>query len=187
VARFYCAARPGYGRVCRLPANTFALVSDSALRIYLLHAFLRNHYQRILAQEWILAWAHRYRSNRLSLVGGDYADEKLSVDQAIKALVETCQKNLRVIDHFGRIGGEEFICLLPETAEPEATLCAERLRRSIEVMRIRLPSGYLQITASIGVAVLNSGHAGWESLLKDADGALYRAKNSGRNRVVLAE
>jgi diguanylate cyclase (GGDEF)-like protein len=108
-------------------------------------------------------------------------------DQTIKSLVETCQKNLRVIDHFGRIGGEEFVCLLPETAQADAMLCAERLRRSIEAMRIELPSGYLHITASIGVAILNSSHVDWQSLLKDADGALYRAKRSGRNRVVLAD
>lgn len=107
-------------------------------------------------------------------------------DLTIKSLVETCEKNLRVIDHFGRIGGEEFACLLPETSQADAMLCAERLRRSIEEMRIALPSGQLKITASIGVAVLNAGHSGWDALLKDADTALYCAKRNGRNQVVLA-
>ncbi|PRC93475.1 GGDEF domain-containing protein [Solimicrobium silvestre] len=106
-------------------------------------------------------------------------------DETIKLLVKTCEQNLREIDHFGRIGGEEFVCILPETAESDAMLCAERLRRSIEEMRIKIPSGYLQVTASIGVAVLIQ-QPDWDALLKDADTALYSAKRDGRNRVVLA-
>lgn len=108
-------------------------------------------------------------------------------DIALKALVEECGTNLRVIDHFGRIGGEEFVCVLPETEETEAMQCAERLRKSIGAMKIAIPGGSLNITVSIGVAVLRPYHTGWSALLKDADTALYQAKQSGRNRVTLAE
>ncbi len=107
-------------------------------------------------------------------------------DQVIKLLVSTCTENLRAIDHFGRIGGEEFVCVLPETGEADALLCAERLRGNIEALRIEVPQGQFQFTVSIGVVTFNPDHAGWSALLKDADAALYRAKREGRNRVVLA-
>jgi len=107
-------------------------------------------------------------------------------DKAIQLLVKTCTENLRAIDHFGRIGGEEFVCVLPETGEAEAMLCAERLRHGIEALCIKTPQGALRFTASIGVAILNPTHADWDALLKDADSALYCAKREGRNRVVLS-
>jgi diguanylate cyclase (GGDEF)-like protein len=107
-------------------------------------------------------------------------------DLAIKALVKTCQDGLRTIDHFGRIGGEEFVCLLPETNDLDAMRCAERLRESIEALRLDTPGGSLQFTVSIGVALLTPRHADWDALLKDADVALYCAKRDGRNRVVFA-
>jgi diguanylate cyclase (GGDEF)-like protein len=107
-------------------------------------------------------------------------------DKTLKALVEICETKLRVIDHFGRIGGEEFVCVLPETDEASAMQCAERLRQSIGAMEINFPGGKLQITVSIGVAVLKPYHENWDALLKDADTALYLAKRSGRNRVTLA-
>lgn len=107
-------------------------------------------------------------------------------DEVIKLLVRTCTDNLRTIDHFGRIGGEEFAGVLPETAATEAVICAERLRRNVEGLRIETSEGPLQFTVSIGVAVLDETHGDWRSLLDEADGALYRAKRAGRNRVVLA-
>lgn len=108
-------------------------------------------------------------------------------DQAIILLVDTCMKNLRSIDHFGRMGGEEFACVFPETGEAEAMLCAERLRQAIEALCIETPKGQLRFTVSIGVAVLNPSHTGWDTLWKDADTALYCAKREGRNRVALAQ
>lgn len=108
-------------------------------------------------------------------------------DEVIRSIVLTCQRNLREIDHFGRIGGEEFVCILPETEEHEAMLCAERLRLAVEEMQIEIPSGKIKVTVSIGVAILHSGHADWASILNDADKAMYLAKQGGRNRVMLAD
>lgn len=107
-------------------------------------------------------------------------------DDVIRSLVATCLGNLRSIDYFGRIGGEEFVCLLPDTGTAEALDCAERLRRKVESVRVDTMLGPLQFTVSIGVALLAPRHAEWSALLKDADTALYRAKAQGRNRVVLA-
>jgi diguanylate cyclase (GGDEF)-like protein len=108
-------------------------------------------------------------------------------DKVLKRLTDTCSQNLRLIDHFGRIGGEEFVCIFPETDEAQAMLCAERLRQSVEAIKIDMPDGPLRFTVSIGVATLNTHHPDLDALLKDADRALYRAKRGGRNRVVLAE
>jgi diguanylate cyclase (GGDEF)-like protein len=107
-------------------------------------------------------------------------------DLVICKLVDTCQVSLRAIDHFGRLGGEEFVCIFPETDAAEALKCAERLRSTVEAARVDTPAGPLQFTVSIGVALLGPGHAGWPDLLKDADVAMYQAKENGRNRVVLA-
>ena len=108
-------------------------------------------------------------------------------DQVIQKLAATCTENLRTIDHFGRVGGEEFVCVLPETGKAEALSCAERLRQAIEALSIDTQQGELHFTVSVGVALLNPELASWAALLKDADTALYKAKNDGRNRVALAE
>jgi diguanylate cyclase (GGDEF)-like protein len=105
-------------------------------------------------------------------------------DRVIKAVTEACLAGVRSIDHVGRIGGEEFVCVLPETDVLAAQACAERLRQTIAGLRLPPPNNGLEFTVSVGVAVLNPEHQSWQALLKDADIALYRAKESGRNRVI---
>lgn len=107
-------------------------------------------------------------------------------DIALRAFAGACRAQLREIDHLGRIGGEEFVCLLPETAASEALACVERVRAGIEALALDTPKGQLRFTVSVGVAVLRPEHVNWESLLGDADAALYEAKCTGRNRVVMA-
>lgn len=107
-------------------------------------------------------------------------------DEVIKQLVTTCLQNLREIDHFGRTGGEEFVCVLPESGQEEAMVCAERLRRSVEATTVETPQGQIRFTVSIGIAALEESNANWEALLNDADRAMYRAKREGRNRIAFA-
>ena len=107
-------------------------------------------------------------------------------DSVIRALADTCVSGLRTIDHFGRIGGEEFVCVMPETDAEEALRCAERLREEISRTRVATPQGPLGFSVSIGVAVLAPGCDTWPQLLHKADCALYLAKHAGRNRCVLA-
>ncbi|MDM5177643.1 GGDEF domain-containing protein [Massilia sp. DJPM01] len=104
-------------------------------------------------------------------------------DEVIRQLVTTCVGTLRQIDHFGRIGGEEFVVIMPETSRDDALHCAERMRSNIEQLRLATPQGTLRFTASFGVATLNEKHPQWSALLSEADAAMYRAKNAGRNRV----
>jgi diguanylate cyclase (GGDEF)-like protein len=107
-------------------------------------------------------------------------------DQVIRILAETCMAELRTIDHFGRIGGEEFVCILPETGKEDAMLCLERLRLKIASLNVQTTQGTLHFSVSIGVALLEPQHKTWSELLKAADMAMYRAKREGRNRTILA-
>lgn len=101
--------------------------------------------------------------------------------QSVSATIAHC---LRADDLFGRLGGEEFVICLPNTAEQEAKVLAERCRSAIAAID-SAPSGFnFSITASFGIAVRPpNGAASFEATLAAADQALYRAKHLGRNRV----
>ena len=108
-------------------------------------------------------------------------------DSVIMKLTAVCQEALRSVDILGRIGGEEFAILLPETAGKEATEIAERLRISIENAKVSLDEGLpIRFTISIGVASFVSRDENIDELLSLADRALYEAKNSGRNKVFVS-
>jgi two-component system cell cycle response regulator len=85
-----------------------------------------------------------------------------------------------------RIGGEEFVLLLPETDEADAETAAERLRKAIQIHTRTLLGENLEVTVSIGVAGASQAMSGFEVMLKRADEALYEAKRTGRNRIVRA-
>jgi diguanylate cyclase (GGDEF)-like protein len=110
-------------------------------------------------------------------------------DTVLKKLAEVCGNMLRDVDIVGRIGGEEFAILLPETDKNEATEVAERLRTAIANAKVSLSTGgqSLHFTVSIGVASLASKGDNLDALLNLADKALYEAKNSGRNRVCITQ
>lgn len=94
--------------------------------------------------------------------------------------------NTRPSDYACRLGGEEFVVIMPRTAGDIACLAAERLRRSVcgsPFHVLGLPQA-LDVTISIGVACCEGGEDSAEALLKRADEALYEAKRAGRNRVV---
>lgn len=108
-------------------------------------------------------------------------------DEAIKAFAQTCLNSLRDVDYLGRLGGEEFAVLLPETDLYHARDVAERLRQQIAAIRLPLEDGqHLSFTTSLGVAALRKGEEGLDGLLARADASLYAAKSNGRNRVETA-
>jgi diguanylate cyclase (GGDEF)-like protein/PAS domain S-box-containing protein len=115
-------------------------------------------------------------------------------DQVLRALADCFRQNTRAIDIAGRYGGEEFVLLLPEILKSEAHQIAERLRQSIAGLSIPIGSenghsspGDISITVSVGVAALSQDGQNLTDLLGRADQALYRAKDSGRNRIVVWE
>ena len=105
-------------------------------------------------------------------------------DQVLVTVAETLGSVLRSADLCGRFGGEEFVCLLPETTETEARIVAERLRRALAEQSAATAEGIVRFTASIGLTVADVSDATVESLLQRADAAMYEAKKAGRNRVV---
>ncbi|GBG14148.1 uncharacterized protein NMK_1708 [Novimethylophilus kurashikiensis] len=105
-------------------------------------------------------------------------------DLVLQHLANICKTTLRDLDVIGRIGGEEFAVLLPETGSDAAEDAAERLRRALADTRVTLPGDKtLSFTVSMGVVTLEGKGASVDTLLNQADQALYLAKNAGRNRV----
>ena len=103
-------------------------------------------------------------------------------DQVLHQLAKLAEATLRPIDVFGRLGGEEFGILLPETGADEALIVAERLRESIAGYAMQLSNGAtLTVTASFGVAVLAPHMTSVATWIEQADAALYAAKAGGRN------
>lgn len=106
-------------------------------------------------------------------------------DLVLQSLADTCRAALRDVDLPGRLGGEEFAVLLPETSGDQALEVAERLRRAMAETPLRLGDGELiRYTVSFGVGTLAGGINNLELLFSQADRALYQAKEQGRNRVV---
>ena len=107
-------------------------------------------------------------------------------DLVLRALADTLRSATRSSEPVARIGGEEFLVLCPRSTADMAAVGAERLRRTVEGCRIKVPSTELSITVSLGVAQRNTHTTDFEAVLKDADNALYAAKRAGRNRVFIA-
>lgn len=118
-------------------------------------------------------------------VNDDYGHD--AGDRVLRSLSEISVLALRGADILGRIGGEEFCVLLPETDAESALDVAERLRQSIARAKISVNSHTLSITVSIGIAIMTPDMHSIDPLLKGADMALYEAKQGGRNRVVMHE
>jgi diguanylate cyclase (GGDEF)-like protein len=108
-------------------------------------------------------------------------------DEVIRTLTRVVLANLRKIDRMFRVGGEEFIVTLPGADSTAAQSAAERIRTAVASEPVTVDGKSIPITVSIGVAVASAPHPGRvDVLLKAVDEALYQAKESGRNRVVVA-
>lgn len=104
-------------------------------------------------------------------------------DELLRTLAKTVSTHKREIDMFGRLGGEEFCLMLPETPLDGAVLVAERIRESWASMEHPFEGAVLRSTVSIGVATLAKTDEDHHALLRRADALLYTAKRAGRNRV----
>jgi diguanylate cyclase (GGDEF)-like protein len=104
-------------------------------------------------------------------------------DAVIRHFASVCRRDMYDTDILARLGGEEFVLLLPDTRGEEAAVRAEQLRRRIEAAPLSLGDAMARITASIGVAEAEADMTRFTDLMKRADKALYEAKRAGRNRV----
>ena len=109
-----------------------------------------------------------------------------SGDEVLRTVASVIKAQLRESDIPARYGGEEFAVLLPYTHIDEAKIVGERLRKAVEETTVSLDNLNINVTISMGLAEFRQDESG-EELFAQADKALYKAKESGRNRVVCAE
>lgn len=151
-------------------------------------AYNRLFFERKIAE--VMARSHRYEEplsmaildlDRFKQVNDTWGHPV--VDAVLKETAALAQAAIRVTDYLVRLGGEEFIILMPQTTIGNAQLAAEKIRRTLEA-HVHPVAG--QVTASFGVAEYLKTES-FEHWYKRVDGALYRAKDNGRNCVVAAK
>jgi len=111
----------------------------------------------------------------------------LAGDEVIKHTAETTRNSIRQSDTAGRYGGEEFGIILPETDAENARIICERIREAIETSLVQTTAGEIKYTISMGISQLTETPENYMQWMQKADEALYQAKESGRNKVIVGE
>lgn len=165
---------------------------EQARTDYLTGLLNRRHFVELAERE--LDRAERYQ-RPLTLLMVDIDHFKLvndtrghaTGDLVLQEVARLIRAAVRSVDIVGRIGGEEFAAVLPEIDEASALDVAQRLRELVEEASIAVPEGVpVKVTISIGIAHLRGRNANLDTLLSEADAAMYSAKESGRNSVVVS-
>jgi diguanylate cyclase (GGDEF)-like protein len=154
-------------------------------------SFNRRYFESFLEEEFIRA--KRYGSS-LSLIFVDLDDlKRVNEDhghsmgsQAIRHVADRMMPLIRTVDKLFRYGGDEFCVVLPETGWKGALEVAERLRTSLEAVPFLQDVGGVELTASFGVASFPEHASSREGLVRAADEAMYRIKQSGKNSISVA-
>ena len=107
----------------------------------------------------------------------------LNGDIVLLNMVSTIKNTIRITDIFGRIGGEEFAVLMPQTNIDDATQLAERIRSNIEKSEVFFDEECVKVTVSIGLSYLQAEDSIIQNILRRADEALFEAKKNGRNQL----
>jgi diguanylate cyclase (GGDEF)-like protein len=162
---------------------------DSAATDSLTGALTRRAFKKDADQLISLALRHRHDLACIALdidhfknVNDTYGHA--TGDQVLKAVAAACKATLRAGDLLGRLGGEEFAILLPHVDRDGAIGVAEKLRMTISALETVAEHHPITITASFGVTSLSVVSKDVETLLAQADAAMYQAKNAGRDRCV---
>ena len=166
-----------------------ALLNERATHDYLTGLVNRQFFQERLEAE--LARAKRYgQTAALLLMDLDHfkrVNDRSghdAGDHVLTSFAGLVQAQVRAVDTVARWGGEEFTVLLPETGLDEAREVAERIRNAVEHHAFEFREDSIDVTVSIGIAVLEGAMDRVEVAMRRADEALYQAKRSGRNRVI---
>ena len=102
-------------------------------------------------------------------------------DRLLQSVASTIRENMRDNDYAFRMGGDEFLILLPETNEEQAYHLAKRMRKEIENKKLQSDTQSYTISVSLGISQFRQNDANLEVVVKRADEALYQVKNSGKN------
>jgi diguanylate cyclase (GGDEF)-like protein len=193
--RSRCAVLPNGGRILTYSDITDLIENAETLqRLATTDALTslnnRRHFLELADTEW--ARFQRYQ-RPLSMLMLDIDHFKsindtfghASGDQAIVAVAHRFKTSQRASDIVGRLGGEEFGILLPETDASQAMIAAERIRKQVAARPLMTRHPERIVTISIGIAAATVSMSGIEALMEAADKALYEAKTGGRNRTVI--
>ena len=168
--------------------NEIKMLKQQVVRDSMTNLINHQHFLELLSQE--ISRAERYK-HPLSLIMADIdhfkeindAFSHLAGDRVIKAVAGSLQQEIRESDHLARYGGEEFAIILPATQIQDAFIVAERIRMTIDSMRIKHEDNLIHFTISFGIASFQAEDGkSQDELIKRADSALYQAKKQGRNR-----
>ncbi|MDP2939738.1 MAG: GGDEF domain-containing protein [Candidatus Omnitrophota bacterium] len=163
-------------------------IEELAITDSLTHIFTRRYALERLEEEFSRALKYKLSLSLLMIDVDNFKtfNDKyghLVGDVILKEIALVIKSNIREIDLLGRFGGEEFICILPETDEQGANFAAERIRSSVQEKEIKAYDELLKATISVGIATFPKNASKPTELIDKSDWALYRAKNMGRNRV----
>jgi len=172
-------------------SRLFERVQQTAIRDSLTELYNHRHSIELVQQE--VARVGRYNAEGVSVLMVDVDHFKrvndqlghLAGDSVLRDLARLLREAVRNVDWVGRYGGEEFVLILPQTRYEEARQTAERLRQEVELHSFKAGERMTHMTVSVGVATYPSDKSdSAATLLREADLALYRAKEAGRNRVM---
>ncbi|MHC2437824.1 diguanylate cyclase (GGDEF)-like protein [Bradyrhizobium sp. USDA 4451] len=191
--RIHCSTMANGGRMLTFVDITDLVNNARQLEVLattdpLTGLFNRRHFLTTLDAEWS-RFQRYYRSVSVLMVDIDHFKSindrfgHAAGDEAIKAVAEICVRGKRKSDMVGRVGGEEFAVLLPETTLSRARTVAERIRKRAEGLTLSADDRPVRLTVSIGIAEATTSMPGVDALMKAADAALYQAKDRGRNRI----
>lgn len=151
----------------------------------------RRHFMK-RAQELLLRSQHEQAPFSLFMIDVDHFKAINDTwghsqgDRVLSAIAGTCMRSLRPQDVIGRFGGEEFIVALPDTDLEDARMVAERLQKEVAELPVMEKIPDHRLTVTIGIAGVLNEKTDLDSLINQADQALYAGKHDGRNRVVMS-
>ena len=165
---------------------------DAALRDGLTKVYNKKYFQERLETEWKFAVRHKtnltlfiFDLDHFKSVNDNHGH--LAGDKILMEFAATIQRSLRQEDIFARYGGEEFALLCRSISSKDAILLAERLRANTQAMQVSHDGKIIPVTVSIGIATIpDLTLPDSTAFVASADGALYRSKETGRNRVTAA-
>ena len=169
----------------------YSKLSQLAVTDGLTGLYNHRHFQGLLKHELARASRYAYPVGLLLLdidhfkIFNDTYGHQVG-DEVLKAVANTINRNVRSTDAVARYGGEEMTIILPHTTLDSAGYVAEKIRSAIENLKLQVEGKVVKITVSIGVAAFPDSAGEQSQLIQEADSALYKAKENGRNQVQIA-
>lgn len=151
--------------------------------------FNREHWERCMQAEY-KRWSRSQHASSLVMIDIDHFKKvndsygHMAGDDVIRDLSRLIREHVRETDVSGRYGGEEFAILLPDTNLENAQIFAERLRKEVENSIVIHNDIEIKYQVSLGIAEVDLSIKNYEAWIECADAALYRAKQTGRNKVI---